>query len=471
MSPPVTLAFSGDQHDHLKSFLFPGDGKEAVAILLCGRRDGDRRHRLVVREVHGIPYDDCTVRTPVQVTWPPDYIVPVLERASAERLSVVKVHSHPTGYAGFSQTDNEGDARLLPMIRGWVEARVPHGSAVMLPDGQMFGRILQDGNAFEPIECMSVAGNDLLFWYADAGSVALPSFVASHLQAFDEGTIQRLRRLSIAVIGASGTGSPLIEQLMRLGVAVLVIVDDDYMETRNVNRILNSTMKDVRDQRLKVDVLGDAIERTELGTRVIRVPKNLWNPDVVREVAQCDIVFGCMDTVDGRYLLNALASYYNIPYFDIGVRLDAVPEGPDKGRIREVCGTVNYLQPGRSSLMSRGLFTMADVAAAGLRRNDPAAHARQVEDGYIRGVAANRPAVISVNMFGASLAVNEFLARLHPFREETNDSYGSVIFSLASMELITEPEEGICEILGGSVGFGDTAPLLGMMELAERRPA
>ena len=99
--------------------------------------------------------------------------------------------------------------------------------------------------------------------------------------------------------------------------------------------------------------------------------------------------------------------------------------------------------------MSRGLFTMADVAAAGLRRNDPAAHAQQIKDGYIKGVAGNRPAVISVNMLGASLAVNEFLARLHPYREEPNDSYGAVIFSLASMELITEPEEGICEILGG----------------------
>ena len=36
--------------------------------------------------------------------------------------------------------------------------------------------------------------------------------------------------------------------------------------------------------------------------------------------------------------------------------------------------------------MSRGLFTMADVAAAGLRGNDPAAHERQVKDGYIKGV-------------------------------------------------------------------------------------
>jgi len=258
---------------------------------------------------------------------------------------------------------------------------------------------------------------------------------------------------------------------MRLGVRELVIVDDDLTEHRNVNRILNSTVQDATDKRPKVDVLGDAIERTGLGNRVIRLKKNLWDPEVVKIVAQCDVVFGCMDTVDGRYLLNALATYYNLPYFDLGIRLDAVPEGKDKGRIREVCGTIHYLRPGRSSLMSRGLFTMKDVATAGLRRNDPAAHERQVKDGYIAGVQGHRPAVISVNMLAAGLAVDEFLARLHPFREEPNSRYASVTFSLASMELICDPEEGICEILGGCVGVGDTTPLLGQMELAERRAA
>ena len=264
MPAPVTLALSGDQHDHLKSFLFPGDGNEAVVLLLCGRRDGDRRHRLVVREIHGIPYDHCSERTSVRVTWQPDYIVPMLERATEERLSVVKIHSHPTGYAAFSEIDDEGDARLLPIIRSWVEADIPHGSAVMLPDGQMFGRVL-DGGALQPLECISVAGDDLNFWYADTGSAELPSFVASHAQMFDVGTIERLRRLSVAVVGASGTGSPVIEQLMRLGVGELVIVDDDHMEDRNVNRILNSTMQDVEDGRSKVDVLAQAIERTGLG--------------------------------------------------------------------------------------------------------------------------------------------------------------------------------------------------------------
>ncbi len=471
MSAPVTLALSGDQHDHLRSFLFPGDGKEAVALLLCGHRDGDRRHRLVVREVYGIPYAECTERTATRVTWPPDSMVPMLERATAEGLSVVKIHSHPTGYAAFSKTDNEGDARLLPMVRGWAEVDVLHGSAVMLPDGQIFGRVMHADGRFEAVDCVSVAGDDLHFWYADAGSVEVPSFVASHAQAFDIGTIKRLQRLSIAVIGASGTGSPTLEQVVRLGVGEVVAVDDDHIEDRNVNRILNSTIQDVATKKAKVDVQGDAIERMGLGTRVIRLKKNLWDPDVVRAVAQCDVVFGCMDSIDGRYLLNALATFYNIPFFDIGVSLEAVREGKDRGRIREVCGTINYLRPGRSSLMSRGLFTMKEVAAAGLQRNAPAAHAQQVKDGYIRGGPAQRPAVISVNMFAAALAVNEFLARLHPFREEPNGSYASVIFSLASMELISDPEDGICEMLAGRVGMGDITPMLGLLELAERTPA
>jgi hypothetical protein len=466
----VTLALTGDQHNALKAFLFPGDGKEAVALMLCGRRAGDRRHRLVVKSIFEIPYDICTVRTPVLVTWPTDCIVDILERAADEELSVIKIHSHPNGLAVFSSTDDEADACFLPMVHGWVGAAdILHGSAVMLPDGKMFGRIWSKSDGFKEISCIQVVGDDLHFWYADRGSARIPDFMASHAQAFDEGTIERLQRLSALVIGASGSGSPTVEQLVRLGIGEIVIVDDDEMEERNINRILNSTKQDVSAGRMKVDVLGDAIERMGLGTRVIRVRKNLWDPEVIRIAAQSDVAFGCMDTVDGRYLLNRMATYYNLPYFDVGVRLEALREGGRKGRIREVCGTVNYLQPGRSSLMSRGLFTRQDIAAAGLRRTDPPAHERQIKDGYIAGIQGRRPAVISVNMLASALMVNEFLARLHPFRERKNSAYAAVTFSLSSAELITDPEEGVCEALADCVGVGDTVPALGLLELAERR--
>ena len=163
MSGGVTLALTGDQHEFLRRHLFPGDGNEAAAILLCGRRDGDRE-RLAVRDIYGIPYAECTVRTPIRVSWPPDYIVPRLEHAETEGLSFIKVHSHPTGFPTFSTVDDIGDERLLPMLWGWIDADVSVGSAVMLPNGQMFGRVLRAGASFEPIECISVAGDDLHFF-------------------------------------------------------------------------------------------------------------------------------------------------------------------------------------------------------------------------------------------------------------------------------------------------------------------
>ncbi len=66
MPAPVTLSLSGDQQDHLKSFLFPGDGYEAVAILLCGRCAGERKHRLLVREIHGIPMISVPCERPLK---------------------------------------------------------------------------------------------------------------------------------------------------------------------------------------------------------------------------------------------------------------------------------------------------------------------------------------------------------------------------------------------------------------------
>ena len=55
----VGLTLNGTQHAALKAHLFPGDGLEAAAFLLCGVRAGDRRTRLVAREVFPVPYSAC----------------------------------------------------------------------------------------------------------------------------------------------------------------------------------------------------------------------------------------------------------------------------------------------------------------------------------------------------------------------------------------------------------------------------
>lgn len=458
------LRMTGLQHQQVKTHLFPGDGFEAVVIAVCGRHKGDDRNILTVREIHPIPYEDCSIRTPVKVTWSTEKLVPVLEKASRTNSAILKIHSHPGGFPKFSRTDNLSDKDLFSSVYGWFDDEDIHASCVMLPDGEMFGRVVKMNGEFEAISKVSVAGDNIFFWNSQKNKNKVPEFARRHSQAFGAGTFSLLSNLSIAVVGCSGTGSPVIEQLARLGVGRAVIVDPDCVEEKNLNRILNTFEEDAQNRDFKVDVLAEAIEKMGTGTDVIPLPLNLSSPEAVKAVAGCDMIFGCMDGVEGRHLLNRLAVFYNIPYIDVGIRL--IADG--KGGVDQICGSVHYLQPDRSSLLSRGLYTMQKLYEESLKRTNPAEYEKQLKEKYISGVREDRPAVISVNILFAAMAVNEFLARIHQFRDDGNENYAVTTMSLTQAVTYFEEESEPCKVLSKHVGKGDITPLLDMPELSEK---
>jgi len=450
------LRMTGTQHMLLGSHLFPeGDDNEAVALLLCGRRSGKARHVFTVNKVILIPHDKCG-RSPDSVTWPTTYIDDVLEACYKNHLAIVKIHSHPTGYPRFSPTDDESDRDVYGAISSLLDDGLPHASLVMLPgEGRMFGRVIIDGVPGNELDLIQVVGDDLCFFHARSNS-EISAYAERHAQAFGKGTANILSRLTVAVVGCSGTGSIVVELLARLGVKRLILIDPDRVEEKNLNRILNSGKEDAYLSRPKVEVLAKAIARMGLGQEVEIIAENLICERAIHAVAGCDVVFGCMDGVEGRHWLNRIATFYNLPYFDVGVRLDA----DGNGGIDCIAGAVHYLQPGMSSLLSRGVYSMDRVTAEALRRTNPAEYARQLGEGYIRGVVEDRPAVISVNMFFASMIVNEFLARLHEYRNRRNSEYGTVQGNLSEVMLLPEPEIGECQALKKHVGRGDCIPLL-----------
>lgn len=458
----VKLRMSATQHRDLLAHLYPGDGLEAVAVALCGRRRGDEVQCLTVRNVVPIPYAECRGRAADRVTWSTGRLVPLLEEASRRDLGILKVHSHPTGLAAFSATDAAADADLFNSVFGWTDSDHPHASAVMLPDGAMFGRAAFPRGEIQPLDSVAVPGDDLLIWHGD-GAVAPAAFTRRHSQLFGAGTTARLRRLTAAVVGCSGTGSPLVEQLARLGLGRLVLVDPGRVEEKNLNRILNASREDAYLKRLKVEVLARAVARMGFGTEVELVSESLMTPWAVKAVAGCDVVFGCVDSVEARHLLNRLAAFYTVPYFDVGVKL--IADG--QGGIDEVCGAVHYLRPDGESLFNRHAYTMAQVKAEGLRRTDPAAYRAQVKAGYIEGVQEDRPAVVSINTQIASMAVNEFIARLHPYRYDSNRDFAVVRVSFIQGEKYRQTEGIASEVLTKNLGRGDVRPLLDMPELSE----
>lgn len=456
----VVLRMSGQHHTHLKAHLFPGDNKEAVAILLCGRRRGEARHCLSVYEVFPVPYDACVVREPDRVTWPTEVILPALDKADKNGLALVKIHSHPGGYDAFSWVDDEADKDLLPSVYSWCDCddSSPHGSAIMLPDGKIFGRVVTEAGKFLPFECVAVAGDDLSFWFTGTTEDKAPETQLRTKQAFGAGTLSILKRLSVAVVGCSGTGGPVIEQFARYGVGKLVLVDPEVVEDKNLNRIPNTSKADAKNRRPKVLALARAIKRMGLGTQVVPIVGDLNDPEVIKAVAECDVIFGCMDSVDGRHILNKLASTYAIPYFDVGVKL--IADG--QGGIDHIGGTVHYLQPDRSSLLSRGVYTIDQVRASALKRSNPDVYQKLLEEKYIKGVNEDRPAVVSVNTFYASLAVLEFLARIHRYRDDANGKFAVNRITLNDPYIYNEPEGERCAVVTRYAGRGDMKPLLNM---------
>jgi len=110
---------------------------------------------------------------------------------------------------------------------------------------------------------------------------------------------------------------------------------------------------------------------------------------------------------------------------------------------------------------------LARVKSESLKRTDPAAYREQLASKYIIGVQEDRPAVVSVNMHYASMAVNEFLARLHPYRDDPNREFAVVRTSITQTEFYREPDGPPCAVLAPHLGRGDVRPLLDRPDLSE----
>jgi Prokaryotic homologs of the JAB domain len=158
------LRMTGAQHDELRSHLFPGDSGEAVALLLCGRREGEDRHILTARTIVRVPYETCD-RQPDRITWPTNFVDALIDEAYGKRRAIVKIHSHGWEYRQFSGTDDASDKTLFASVTSLLDDGLPHASLVMLPDGELFGRVLgEDGNIISTLTSIMVVGDEIRLW-------------------------------------------------------------------------------------------------------------------------------------------------------------------------------------------------------------------------------------------------------------------------------------------------------------------
>ncbi len=456
----IHLKMTEQQHSSLKNHLFPGDSLEAVSLASCGRFCHEDREFFFVHEIFHIDHSLCK-RKEDFVSWPTGVADEFLEKSTEKGLAIVKLHSHPGYYRKFSHIDDESDTAFFDDVYGWANDEKRHASVVMLPNGELFGRVIQPDLSFEPISRFNIVGNNLMI-YGEGFRNADEDVSIRDIQAFGEGTVSVLSNLQVAVIGCSGTGSAVIEQLYRLKVKRLVLVDHDKVESKNLNRIYGSTKSDAENGEKKVLALKRHLDNIGLDVEVVVFDRNLYDsPDALKEVICSDLVLGCVDKVDAKQLINHISTFYLIPYIDVGVKL--VSDG--EGGIDEITGAINYVYPSGSSLLSRNAYSMKMLEADAEQRVNPEYYKERRKEGYMVDVDNPSPAVISVNSVMASYGVNEFLARIHPFRYSDNSRYDTTVISLTEWDMFHTHEKSEDKYLNKFIGSGNTKPLLGISEL------
>jgi hypothetical protein len=385
-----------------------------------------------------------------------------IDQAALRGGVVLAVHSHPGGLYAFSEVDNQSDHVLMGALRHGTERMA--GSAIMIPGGAMRARIYENDHAAAPVDLVMTAGADIHTWW-EAGATAAGPILPP--MAFTSEMRNRLRLMSVCVIGVSGTGSIVAEQLARLGIGEIILIDFDKLEERNLNRILNSSLTDIGS--FKAEMFANAIRRYRPDCEIVPLPNSIATQEAVLAACEADVLFSCVDTAEGRHIADRLSAYFAMPLFDVGVAIptEALPTGGR--RIAEVYGRVDYVYPGGSSLMDRGVYDAALLESEYLARVAPAALSQKIADGYLRGMAEEAPGVITLNMRAASACVIEFLARMFPFRQIPNETRARSIFMLAEADEDIFPESHFIAGDRFPVALGVTDPLLGLPALAQRR--
>lgn len=453
-SLPFKLALSEGHHAQLREHLFPGDGLEAAAIMLCAQ---SAAHRYVVNQVLLVNHANCRVRSPDRISWPGAAIEDAISLAEDHDLSIVLIHSHPGGTLGFSTIDDDSDHEVMPALFEASElVSVLHGSAVMTPDGAIHARLYNRQLTVNPISAVHCAGDELLTW-----QVSKQGRLLATPMAFSAQMGQDLKHLTACVVGVSGTGSIVVEQLTRLGFGRLILIDFDEIEFKNLNRIVNATLEDARNGNAKVARFASVILSYRDDIEVLTLKASIATREAIELVGLADVLFCCVDSFEGRQLCDRIATAFLLPLFDVAVTIPT-RQTDDGVAIGDVYGRVDYVKPGGSTLADRGVYTPEALRREYLQQVAPDELAEQEAEGYIKGIVDEAPSVISLNMRAASDCVMEFIARAYPYRHEPNRKRARTVFSLAAGEQEFMSDEDFSRAANPHLGRGLVEPLLGM---------
>lgn len=133
-----------------------------------------------------------------------------------------------------------------------------------------------------------------------------------NIPALTEQECLALRRKRVLVVGCGGLGGHILDQLARIGVGHIRVVDGDVFEATNLNRQLLSLVPLMGVRKAKA--AAQHVNRVNPEITVEAVEEFLTEANVSGLIADCDAVLDALDNIPSRKLLASACEKAGIPY-------------------------------------------------------------------------------------------------------------------------------------------------------------
>ena len=132
----------------------------------------------------------------------------------------------------------------------------------------------------------------------------------------------KFNRMKIGVVGVGSVGSMVSENLARIGVGNILLIDYDKIEEHNLDRLIYANKRDIG--KFKADFFKKKIVENSVNeyVNVQSIIQPIQARSAFKAALDCDIIFSCVDKPLARDVLNHIAYACLIPVIDGGVSVN-----------------------------------------------------------------------------------------------------------------------------------------------------
>ena len=412
----TTIKFPHTLFKNLKEYLLE-DKDEKHAFIFGTYVKGERGITVLPQKIVRFKNEDINV-SPVSVRIDKELVTHLFKMFIESDANVlISCHSHPfeKGDVWFSGIDDNNDKNLFDYFYNEI---VKHKKDALMFT-MVFGQktIAARGynkkrKKFIPVKRIVKLSFPIKYIYPTnlkKDNYKLEEIYHRQILAFGLEAQEIYSQLKVTLVGAGGTGSILAEALVRLGIKHLTIVDEDKIETTNLNRWQGGTLKDVG--KYKVDVLKRNLSKISKKLHIKTFTSSLFNKNVIDYIKDSDIIIGAVDSDRARYLLNQISLCYLIPYLDCSSGIIV-----KDGVIEKLASRNVVVIPGFTECFNCNdiFYDKRKIAYEFNNFFKKEATRRK----YIKGEDIKSPSVYAINMLSVSTLLLEFMNIFTGYKKE-----------------------------------------------------